>query len=101
MLFTVKDAGDGIVLKIDGELDAVTVTELRPIVDRLAADHRGRVVVDLSALRLIDSSGVGALVSLFKQVRARGGDVVVENVKDQPLAIFRLLRLDKVLMAAA
>jgi anti-sigma B factor antagonist len=101
MLFTVKDTGEAVVLKIEGELDAVTVAELRPIVDRLANDARGRVVVDLSALRLIDSSGVGALVSLFKQVRARGGEVVVENVKDQPLAIFRLLRLDKVLMAAA
>lgn len=100
-MFTVRNDEQAAVLKIDGELDAVTVAELRPVIDKLAVGGPGRVVVDLSALRLIDSSGVGAIVSLFKQVRARGGDVIVEGVRDQPLAIFRLMRLDKVLMAAA
>ena len=61
-------------------------------------DKRKRVTVDLSALRLIDSSGVGAIVSLYKRVRAQGGKVGVTGLRDQPLAIFKLLRLDKVLV---
>jgi anti-sigma B factor antagonist len=56
------------------------------------------VVVDLSFLRVIDSSGVGAIVSLYKRVRATGGDVRVVGLRDQPLAIFQLLRLDRVLV---
>jgi len=60
----------------------------------------GRVEVDLAQLRMLDSSGVGALVSLYKQVRARGGEVVVVGLRDQPLAIFRLLRLDRVMVGA-
>jgi anti-sigma B factor antagonist len=54
------------------------------------------VTVDLEKLRLIDSSGVGAIISLYKRIRAQGGEVAVKNAKDQPLAIFRLLRLDRV-----
>ena len=47
---------------------------------------------------MVDSSGIGALVSLYKRVRAQGGNVVIKGVRDQPLAIFRLLRLDKLML---
>ena len=56
--------------------------------------------VDLTQLRMVDSSGIGALVSLYKRVRAQGGNVVIKGVRDQPLAIFRLLRLDKLMLRA-
>ena len=49
---------------------------------------------------MVDSSGIGALVSLYKRVRAQGGSVVIKGVRDQPLAIFRLLRLDKLMLRA-
>ncbi len=45
---------------------------------------------------MIDSSGVGAIVSLFKRVKADGGQVLVAGAKDQPLAVLKLLKLDKV-----
>ena len=56
------------------------------------------MVVDLSGLDLIDSSGVAALVALYKRVRAVGGQVSVTGARDQPLAIFKLLRMDKVFL---
>jgi anti-sigma B factor antagonist len=40
---------------------------------------------------------VGAIVGLFKRVRAYEGYMAVVGVHDQPLAILRLLRLDRVL----
>ena len=49
---------------------------------------------------MVDSSGVGAIVSLYKRVRGAGGEVVVAGLRDQPLAIFRLLRLDRVMIGA-
>jgi anti-sigma B factor antagonist len=82
------------VLSLRGELDALSCPELRPVLDALAEDGR-RVTVDLSELRLIDSSGVGAMVSLYKRVRANGGDVRFVGVTAQPLVIFKLLRLDR------
>ena len=54
------------------------------------------MTVDLSGLDLIDSSGVAGLVALYKRVRANGGHVTVTGARDQPLAIFKLLRMDKV-----
>ena len=99
MTFTVSTLGAGIVrLAIEGELDAVTVSDLRKEVDKLSAGAPKRVEVDLSSLRMVDSSGVGTLVSLYKRVRAQGGEVVMMGLRDQPLAIFRLLRLDRVMI---
>jgi anti-sigma B factor antagonist len=83
-------------LQIQGSLDALTVRDIRPIIDAVVAEHPRRVTVDIGELTLIDSSGVGAIVSLFKRVKADGGEVVVVGAHDQPLAVLKLLKLDRV-----
>ena len=88
-----------ICVAIEGELDAVTVSDLRVAVERILSGEKRDVCVDLSRLRMIDSSGVGAIVSFYKRLRALGRRVTIEGARDQPLAIFRLLRLDRVLLA--
>jgi anti-sigma B factor antagonist len=99
MTFTISTADDGTArLSMEGELDAVSVSELRADMEKLLARQPSRIDVDLSRLRMVDSSGVGALVSLYKRSRAQGGTVVVTGLRDQPLAIFRLLKLDRGLL---
>jgi anti-sigma B factor antagonist len=94
--FTRNDNGDDSVLRIGGSLDVMTAPELMTTIDELVAERRPRVTVDLAPLDLIDSSGVAALVALYKRLRAVGGQVMVIGARDQPLAIFKLLRMDKV-----
>jgi anti-sigma B factor antagonist len=96
MNFSRTDDGDETVLRIEGVLDAVTTPEIRPLVESLVAEKRTSITVDVSSLRLIDSSGVGVIVSLFKRCKSYGGIVKVLGLKDQPLTIFKLLRLDRV-----
>ena len=99
MKYTRVDNGEATVLEIDGALDAVTAPDLRTLVDQLVSERRASVTLELSSLRLIDSSGVGVIVSLFKRIRANGGEVKIVGLRDQPKAIFRLLRLDRVFPA--
>jgi anti-sigma B factor antagonist len=94
--FTRQDDGDATTIRIEGTLDAVTAPELRGVVDELVLQEKKSVLLELSSLRLIDSSGVGVIVSLFKRIRAQGGDVKIQGLCDQPKAIFKLLRLDRV-----
>jgi anti-sigma B factor antagonist len=96
MKFSRIDKGEETVLILEGVLDALTAPEIRPTIDALVEEKRMSIVLDLAHLRLIDSSGVGVIVSLFKRCRAFGGLVHVQGVQNQPLAIFKLLRLDKV-----
>ncbi|ACY12849.1 STAS domain-containing protein [Haliangium ochraceum] len=91
-----EDNGDDTTISITGKLDVLTAPEMSTLIDGLVAEKRRKVVVDLSGLDLIDSSGVAALVGMYKRVRAEGGDVTIRGIRDQPLAIFKLLRMDKV-----
>src|SRR5689334_22448244 len=98
MTFSTTCVPGGCTLSISGELDALTAPELRRELDRLVQARYKEVVVDLSGLRLIDSSGVAALVSLYKRVRARQGTATVRGAREQPLAVLKLLKLDQVLI---
>ena len=83
-------------LTVRGSLDINTAPQLSEEIDRIVASRPPRVVCDLSALDLIDSSGVAALVKLYKAIRSGGGAIEIVGARDQPLAIFKLLRMDKV-----
>jgi anti-sigma B factor antagonist len=86
-------------LRLEGALDALSTPASRAALDALVNDRRSPVLIDMSALHSIDSSGVGAVVSLYKRVVAQGGKLSVRGLRGQPLAIFQLLRLDRVLAA--
>jgi anti-sigma B factor antagonist len=83
-------------LIIRGSLDINSAPQLAEEIDKLVTGKVKRVNVDLSGLDLIDSSGVAALVKLYKGIRGHGGHVEMAGARDQPLAIFKLLRMDKV-----
>jgi anti-sigma B factor antagonist len=94
--FDVQRSSDATTLTVRGSLDINTAAQLGEEIDRIVVGKPKLVLVDLSGLDLIDSSGVAALVKLYKAVRSGGGNVTMSGVRDQPLAIFKLLRMDKV-----
>lgn len=91
-----EDSGTTTRLKISGALDLHSAHEIRPIFDAVVAANKRCVTLDLDGLTMLDSSGVGAIVGLFKRVKALGGVLVVEGISGQPLAIFKLLKLERV-----
>jgi anti-sigma B factor antagonist len=94
--FDVQVAGNETRLAVKGSLDINSAPQLAEEIDKIVAKKPAKVVCDLSGLDLIDSSGVAALVKLYKGVRGSGGAVAITGARDQPLAIFKLLRMDKV-----
>lgn len=94
----IKREGDVLVLRVQEEnLDALTVAESRPLVDQIVDQQSFKVVVDISEVKTIDSSGVAVIVSLFKRLRAVGGGIRVAGLRGQPKEIFHFLRLDQAL----
>jgi anti-sigma B factor antagonist len=90
------DLGTNTILHLRGSLNALTAPGIRGVIDALVEERRLRVTLDLGNLELIDSSGVGAIVSLFKRLRMLGGDVTIARLRGQPREIFRILGLERV-----
>jgi len=87
-------------LSIEGQLDVQTVNCLRLMLDRVVERNPLRVEIDLSRLRLVDSAGLGVLIHFCKRLRLSGCSPVVMGLRGQPLAVLRLLRLDRLPFAA-
>ena len=64
--------------------------------DLLLSKGQHKVLFDLYDLEQIDSSGIGAIISLFKKVRSNKGEIKISRLVGQPKEIFTLLRLDRV-----
>ncbi|MDX1737545.1 MAG: STAS domain-containing protein [Alphaproteobacteria bacterium] len=82
-------------VSLQGALNFEAMETIRQIFDVMVLDARKEVVLDLTHVHRLDSSGVGALVFLFKRLKAEGRKMVIHGVHGQPEAIIRLLRLEQ------
>lgn len=53
-----------------------------------------KAVFDLADLRYVDSTGIGLIINVAKQIRAKGGDLVFLNVNSAVLEIFNLVKMN-------
>lgn len=84
----------GTVVHLAGMADYAGLPQLNAVLDGLAAVEPDVVVLDLERLEFIGSGAIGALVEFRKQVRARGGRVLVAAASQYVGECFRLSRLD-------
>jgi anti-sigma B factor antagonist len=84
-------------IKLSGRLDAGGSTVTRESLKTLAAQERPHLILDLSEVSFIDSSGLGALVSVLKAARQQGGDLVMCGAQQQAKMLFKLTMLDQIL----
>lgn len=89
------------ILSLQGHLNALNAEQLRSVINDMVLSKRKFIVIDLSSLELIDSSGVGALVSLFKRIQNIDGRLKIAGLNGQPRDIFHLLNLHKAFDMAA
>ena len=98
MDFDTELTDDGIVvIRSAGRLNMAAAPRLREVVAECAADGRSRVVIDLSAITFIDSSGLGALIGGLKTARQADGDLRIAAPTEQVATVLGLTNLDRVL----
>lgn len=87
--------GEPTVVRIRGEVDLYTAPRLRERLDDVVSGQDQQVVVDLTDMDFIDSTGLGVLVGALKQVRERGGDMVLRNASRSTHKILEIAGLTK------
>lgn len=81
---------------LKGELDAENVGELNRFFIEGDGKEETKIILDLSDLEYVDSSGLGAFVKLMKESRAEGGDVRLVNPTCEVKKVLELTRLIRV-----
>jgi anti-sigma B factor antagonist len=77
------------------ELDASNAAEFKRDIAPLLDAHTS-LVLDLSRMRFVDSSGLGAFISCLRKLNARGGDLKLCGMSTQVRAVFELVRMHRV-----
>ncbi len=77
-------------------LDAHNSGDLKAEMQRLFEEGSKNILVDLHDVRFIDSSGLGALVSGFKNAISHHGNLKLSTLQTQVKSMFELTRLHRV-----
>ena len=80
---------------LDGPMDALAVESLRAELDALVNEGKQHVTLNFSKVDFIDSSGIGAIVFLFKRLSSQQRKLWLEQVNGQPLQLIQYLRIDQ------
>lgn len=94
---TTRGDGSVAVIRLDGRLNMVAAPRMKGAVERVVDDGSPRVVVDLSGVSFMDSSGLGALIGALKKARQAHGDLRIVGVNEQVATVLALTNLDRVL----
>jgi anti-sigma B factor antagonist len=97
MNLTVEEKKEVVVIYVKEErLDAHNSGELKVEMQRLFEGGKKNILVDLKDVRFIDSSGLGALVSGFKNAISHQGNLKLSTLQPQVKSMFELTRLHRV-----
>lgn len=87
---------DGTVLRPIGEIDLSCAALLRRKLSQVQDSKPARLIIDLSEVPYMDSSGVATLVEAMQVARRSGSKLVLCALQDKVRSIFEIARLDMV-----
>ena len=94
LLLLTREEGALTVVAPAGDIDAATVNQLRNHLAALTETGNTQLVLDLTNVSFIDSTGLGVLVAAHKRARVDGGFIRIVTAKPIVLQLFKITALD-------
>jgi len=91
-----RDDGKTIV-RLAGDLDFATVAEVMPALEKECARNPKQLVLDLSRVEFLDSSGIYLLVTVHKRLTANGCSLIVTDPSAAASRALQVTATDRVL----
>lgn len=90
---------EGIVVIVpEGELDVTNSSQFKEkVLSEYVEAGKPNIVIDMSYVGYMDSSALGAIISIFKHAKMNGGGVAIAGLVDPVRRLFSLTALDKVI----
>lgn len=87
-----------LIVRLQGELDHHTAEKVKShLEEQIAMNTFMHLLINLSELTFMDSSGLGVLIGRYKQIMERGGQMVVSDVHPSIYRIFEMSGLFKII----
>ena len=80
----------------EGEIDIYTSTEFKDIIVEKIEKKQSDILIDGEKLDYLDSTGLGALISILKMTKENKKEIYLENIKPNIRKLFDITDLDKV-----
>ncbi len=97
MTETYMETKGALIVKLKGELDQHSAVRLRCNLDQKIFEGTNHLILDLSELDFMDSSGIGIIVGRYKNLSALGGQLSVAGAKTYVDKILRLAAIDRII----
>ena len=95
MAFTTSKHPSGVlIVEVEGQLIVGNRQELKAVIQQALDNGEHKLLVDFAKTGYIDSSGLGALVSISKKVREQGGELRLSGLNEDLRSLFELTKLD-------
>lgn len=91
----IRRMAEGTVVQLAGDVDMHRAPALHAALVELAGAQPKRLVLDLTEVSYIDSSGVGTLVEVYRRVNAYKGTMALVGLNARVRGVFEITRLDK------
>lgn len=95
MVYEVRSEGDTTVVALSGDVDLDSSPKVRSVLLESVGQKRG-VLVEMSAVSYIDSSGIASLVEAYQSARRESTLFALVAVSDAAMRVLELARLDQV-----
>ena len=95
MAVKVESKGGVTVCCVDGEIDINSSPGIKKSFDRLIAQKAAKIVINLSGVTYVDSSGLATLVEILKNMRSYGGRMRLVNMAPKIKSLFEITKLEK------
>ena len=90
-----ETVGDVLKVSLDGRLVAACSEEFKDLMFERLKDHKA-ILFDLSKMVHVDSSGLGALVSILQRVNTNGGVIKLACLQSRPRIVFEITKIYRV-----
>ena len=97
MTFSIEHNDPAVIALSGNVLGGAEAMEFSRAIGDLVRDGVRRMIVDLSDVPLMNSSGLGMLVGASTSLRSAGGSLAIAGANEKIQHLFRMTRLDSVL----
>lgn len=92
-----RKSGEVLIIKpLSKNIDVTVSNYFKGIVIDLINQGNSQFLIDFSAVTFIDSSGLGSLISILKNVSYNNGNIALCNVQNTVMNMFNLTRMNMV-----